>query len=165
MAVTIRYVNGLREIGGTFVEVETLRTKCMFDFGFSSAHLLDPQIPLGDEMGAARLAAIGILPVTDGIYDARNARALRVLPYGEPAVGKECFFLISHLHIDHMGGLGFLHPDIPVYMTRESLKLYERGIELVGICENRLNEVTARIEAVNKANGTTDPLNISESGV
>ena len=47
----------------------------------------------------------------------------------------------------------------------ESLKLYERGIELVGSCEKRLNEVTARIEAVNKANGTTDPLNISESGV
>ena len=33
----------------------------------------------------------------------------------------------------------------------ESLKLYERGIELVSICETRLNEVTARIEAVNKA--------------
>ncbi len=47
----------------------------------------------------------------------------------------------------------------------ESLKLYERGIELVGICEKKLDEVTARIEAVNKANGTTDPLNISESGV
>ena len=47
----------------------------------------------------------------------------------------------------------------------ESLKLYERGVELVAICEQRLNEVTARIEAVNKANGTTDPLNISESGV
>ncbi len=47
----------------------------------------------------------------------------------------------------------------------ESLKLYERGVELVAICEKRLNEVTARIEAVNKANGTTDPLNISESGV
>ncbi len=47
----------------------------------------------------------------------------------------------------------------------ESLKLYERGIELVNICETKLNEVTARIEAVNKANGTTDPLNISESGV
>ena len=47
----------------------------------------------------------------------------------------------------------------------ESLKLYERGIELVNICETKLNEVTARIEAVNKSNGTTDPLNISESGV
>ena len=47
----------------------------------------------------------------------------------------------------------------------ESLKLYERGIKLVNICETKLNEVTARIEAVNKTNGTTDPLNISESGV
>ena len=36
---------------------------------------------------------------------------------------------------------------------------------LLLICENKLNEVTARIEAVNKANGTTDPLNISETGV
>ena len=47
----------------------------------------------------------------------------------------------------------------------EYLKLYERGVEIVTICDNKLNEVTARIEAVNKANGTTDPLNISESGV
>lgn len=47
----------------------------------------------------------------------------------------------------------------------ESLKLYERGIELVAICEKKLNEVTARIEALNKANGSTDPLNISDSGV
>ena len=47
----------------------------------------------------------------------------------------------------------------------ESLKLYERGIELVAICEKKLNEVTARIEAVNKANGNTDPLNISDIGV
>ena len=47
----------------------------------------------------------------------------------------------------------------------ESLKLYERGVELVGICENKLNEVAARIEAVNKTNGTTDPLNITETGV
>ena len=47
----------------------------------------------------------------------------------------------------------------------ESLKLYERGVELVSVCEKKLNEVTARIEVVNKANGTTDPLNISESGV
>ena len=47
----------------------------------------------------------------------------------------------------------------------ESLKLYTRGIELSKQCDDKLKEIEPRIEAVNKANGTTDPLNISESGV
>ena len=33
----ISFFNGLKEIGGTFVAVETDSTKCMFDFGFAVA--------------------------------------------------------------------------------------------------------------------------------
>lgn len=124
--VTVKFVSGLKEIGGTFVEVETLRSKCMFDFGYAHADLLDDRITLRKTKAASDLASMGVLPVTDGIYDARNAEALHVLPYGEPSVGKECFLLISHLHIDHIGGLGRLHPDIPVYMTKDSARLYAR---------------------------------------
>ena len=124
--ITVKFVNGLKEIGGTFVEVESMRSKCMFDFGFAHAALLDDRIRQRGRMAASQLARMGVLPVTDGIYDAMNAEALSVLPYGEPSVGKECFLLISHLHIDHIGGLGYLHPDVPVYMSRDSLKLYER---------------------------------------
>ena len=32
----ISFFNGLKEIGGTFVAIETESTKCMFDFGFCS---------------------------------------------------------------------------------------------------------------------------------
>jgi len=32
--------------------------------------------------------------------------------------------LISHLHLDHMGAMGLVHMDIPVFMTEESRKLY-----------------------------------------
>ena len=31
---TLTFYNGLREIGGTFVVVETDEARCMFDFGF-----------------------------------------------------------------------------------------------------------------------------------
>ena len=40
MAVTVKFVNGLKEIGGTFVEVETDRAKCMFDFGYAKGGFL-----------------------------------------------------------------------------------------------------------------------------
>ena len=126
MAVTVKFLSGLKEIGGTFVEIETESAKCMFDFGYAKGGSLDRAIPLREEYAASDLALTGILPRTDGIYDERNAAILNVLPYGSSSMGKECFILISHLHIDHMGGLGCLHPDVPVYMTEDSFKLYER---------------------------------------
>ena len=126
MSVTVKFISGLKEIGGTFVEVETERAKCMFDFGYAKGGSLDRAIPLRREYAASDLALSGVLPRTDGIYDEKNAEILNVLPYGSSSIGKECFILISHLHIDHMGGLGCLHPDVPVYMTEDSVKLYER---------------------------------------
>ncbi len=126
MAVTVKFVNGLKEIGGTFVEVETEQAKCMFDFGYARGDFLDKAIPLREEYAASDLALPGVLPITDGIYDKLNADVLKVLPYGDTSLDKTCFILISHLHIDHIGGLGCLHPDIPVYMSEDSLKLYER---------------------------------------
>ena len=126
MAVTVKFVNGLKEIGGTFIEIETEKAKCMFDFGYAKGGFLDRAIPLRMEFAASDLALPGVLPITDGIYDKANAEVLGVLPYGDASLNKECFILISHLHIDHIGGLGLLHPQIPVYMTEDSHKLYSR---------------------------------------
>ena len=126
MAVTVKFVSGLKEIGGTFVEVETEKSKCMFDFGYARGGFMDQAIPLREEFAPSDLAFMGVLPKTDGVYDSRKAEILKVRPYGDPSIEKECFILISHLHIDHIGGLGCLHPDIPVYMSEDSLRLYKR---------------------------------------
>ena len=40
----ISFFNGLKEIGGTFVAIETENTKCMFDFGFAVAGRMDAKI-------------------------------------------------------------------------------------------------------------------------
>ena len=41
---TLTFYNGLREIGGTFVVVETDEARCMFDFGFSVIDRLDDNL-------------------------------------------------------------------------------------------------------------------------
>lgn len=121
---TISFYNGLKEIGGTFVAVETEKAKCMFDFGFAVAGRLDSRIHLRKGECAADYVRLGSLAAEDGIYEKKTAEKLGLAAYGETQ--KECFLVISHMHIDHMGGLGTLHPDIPVYMSEASLKLYRR---------------------------------------
>ena len=120
----LNFYNGLREIGGTFVEVETEQAKCMFDFGFGVVDRQDKTVRKRVDSCAADYVALGMLTPANGIYDKRTADRFGLQAYGE--CGKECFFLISHMHIDHMGGLGLLHPDIPVYMSEDSLRLYRR---------------------------------------
>ena len=120
----INFYNGLTEIGGTFVSVETKKAKCMFDFGFAEQNRIDDKMNIRMESVAEDSIRLGILPKEDGIYDKRVAEKMQVLPYGETK--QECFFVISHMHIDHMGGLGMLHKDIPVYMSEESKRLYHK---------------------------------------
>lgn len=120
----LNFFNGLREIGGTFIEVETDKAKCMFDFGFAVADRLDKNVRVRKHCYAADYVTLGMLTPADGIYDKKTADKLNLKAYGE--TDKECFFVISHMHIDHMGGLGMLDERVPVYMSRDSLRLYRR---------------------------------------
>lgn len=120
----ITFYKGLRVIGGTFVAVETERAVCMFDFGFTVSDRADESIRLRPDHIPQDYVRAGMLPSADGIYEPRAAADLGLVPYGETE--KPHFFLISHMHIDHMGGLDMLDPRIPVYMTEESETLYRR---------------------------------------
>ncbi|MCR4688622.1 MAG: exodeoxyribonuclease VII small subunit [Saccharofermentans sp.] len=42
----------------------------------------------------------------------------------------------------------------------ESIKLYQRGIELASLCDKKLKEVEEKVNIINKENGSEDPLNI-----
>lgn len=42
----------------------------------------------------------------------------------------------------------------------ESIKLYQRGIELASLCDKKLKEVEEKVSIINKENGSEDPLNI-----
>lgn len=120
----VTFISGLKEIGGTFVRVETDGAICLFDFGFAVAARIDSAVRLRPEALAADYARLGMLPKEPGIYEPAAAAALGVAPCG--GVDKPVFFFISHMHIDHMGGLDMLDPGVPVYMSADSLTLYRR---------------------------------------
>lgn len=122
--VKLKFYNGLREIGGTFVKTETEKAVCMFDFGFAVSNCSDPAVKMRKDNFTEDYINFGLLPKVDGIYQENTAKKLNLKPYS--AADKPHFFFISHMHIDHMGGLDMLHPDIPVYMSEDSLKLYRR---------------------------------------
>ena len=78
---TLTFYNGLREIGGTFVVVETDEARCMFDFGFAVMDRMDNKIAVRYNECAADYARLGVLASQDGIYDEETAKhqALSVL--------------------------------------------------------------------------------------
>ena len=122
---TIRFRKGTETIGGTFIEIETPVAKCMFDFGYTSATgVIDEASRSWRKRRAFEMVSLGLLAEADGIYQEADARRLGLKPYGDSAMDKECFFLLSHMHIDHMGALNMLAPEIPVYMSKESLQMY-----------------------------------------
>ena len=121
------FFNGLKEIGGTFVAIETDKAVCMFDFGFAVQKNVDGKIFRRKKSFAADYIRLGMLTPFDGIYDEKTAKKTGLKAYGQ--TDKKTFFVISHMHIDHMGGLGSLAKEVPVYMSEDSLKLYNRLAE------------------------------------
>lgn len=69
----ISFFNGLKEIGGTFVAIETESTKCMFDFGFAVAGRMDAKIRKRKDDFAVDYIRLGMLTPADGIYDKYTA--------------------------------------------------------------------------------------------
>ncbi len=123
----LKFYSGLREIGGTVVAIETEKAVCIFDFGYAYVDRMDDKIHLRKGLEVFDHVKLGVLNEVDGIYEPEIAHKLGLKGYGETE--KEVFAIISHMHIDHMGGLWALDQRMPVYMSRESAVLYhELGV-------------------------------------
>lgn len=133
----LKFYSGLREIGGTVVAVETDKAICIFDFGYAHADRIDDKVKVRKDKETIDLVRLGVLDRVDGIYEEKDAHELGLKAYGE--IDKEVFVIISHMHIDHMGGLGSLASKLPVYMSRESAVLYHE-LGVMGELELREHE-------------------------
>lgn len=139
---------GLRQIGGTVVEVRYGEARLVFDFGsayrpaqaFAEAEFF----PNGRKPSLRHLLLLRKLPALDGVYRRRDLhsssypdgngysdvpsppRAGKVgkspVPYEE--WGGETAVFISHFHLDHTAGLPWLHPKVPIYTSEESLRVW-----------------------------------------
>lgn len=97
---------GTREIGGSCVELTTPNSRILVDFGMP---LVSRELGPFDSKSlkgktVVSLKAEGILPDISGLYrgEKRDIDAI----------------LISHSHLDHYGFLQYVHPDIPVYLSK-----------------------------------------------
>ena len=105
---------GTHEIGGSCVEVESGKTRILLDFGTPLVEgkkdvRFDEKALEGKTV--SQLKELGILPRVKGLY--KNE---------EKAIDG---IFISHSHLDHYGFLRYVHPDIPVYMSKGTKSLME----------------------------------------
>jgi ribonuclease J len=97
---------GAKEIGGSCVELQTGSAKILIDFGMplvtSKQEPFDFKILQNKTIN--ELKASGNLPDIKGLYknEAKDVDAI----------------LISHSHLDHYGFLTYVHPEIPIYMSK-----------------------------------------------
>ncbi|MBE3594761.1 MAG: hypothetical protein IMX04_06955 [Candidatus Carbobacillus altaicus] len=132
----LTFYGGLDTIGGTIIRVSSGKSQLIFDFGLVyhaersllECHLMSDRYPLLDLLRLRRM------PAFDGFY---NRAAL----YGEKTPAARTRFprpydpihdasqslhvFISHLHLDHMAGVGWIDPHIPVVMSEPSYRLME----------------------------------------
>lgn len=105
---SVRFLNGLHTIGGNIVEISTETSRIITDFGVAAdltGETIDESITNGK------------LPNLPEFF--HNTAD----PFQHEAI------VISHLHIDHMGALQYLNKNIPIYLSPESLALYQTLIQ------------------------------------
>ncbi len=102
---------GTKEIGGTFIELQSGDNRILIDVGYP---LFLNNKPIDDSvasLGPKALLELGVLPDIKGLYiwDSPEFDAV----------------IISHAHTDHYGLLRFVNPAIPIYLSAGTLKLIE----------------------------------------
>ncbi|MFQ5999115.1 MAG: MBL fold metallo-hydrolase, partial [Candidatus Bathyarchaeia archaeon] len=111
----ITFYGGIGEIGGNKFLIEDKDARIFLDFGATFAHsseyfsgFLQPR----SVNGIGDYVEFGLLPKLAGLYAESYAQTANIRPR-QPDFDA---VFVSHAHIDHVGYVNFLHPDIPVYM-------------------------------------------------
>jgi len=97
---------GTQEIGGTCIELESNNTKILLDLGLPLKSMDED-----NNKEAYKLDITGL--------------------YGEDKPDIDAIF-ITHAHLDHFGLLEFIHPEIPVYLSKTAYNILTKILPLLG---------------------------------
>lgn len=124
MPLTLSFFGGQNEIGGNKILLDDGETRLFLDFGqsfgFEGQYFDYPFLTAGE---IRDLALIGAIPNIDGLYFTEGRQPVYD-NMGFVGLSGECekrsvsAVLVSHAHLDHVGYLGLLRPDIPIYGSR-----------------------------------------------
>lgn len=101
---SVRFLSGLTTNGGNIAEIATTTSRILTDFGVAA--------DLKDETIDAAMAS-GKLPNLPALF------------HNTPSQFLHEAIVITHLHRGHSGALPYLNSAIPVYMSPQSLALYQ----------------------------------------
>src|SRR6185312_7103017 len=107
---TIQFYAGLKTIGGTIFEVKYKEERFIADFGMVFQN--KEGVQARPQHIISELQAIGVIPLISGVLKT-------------DAIDENATIAISHLHLDHIGLLQYVHPDVPIIMSEGSKNLYE----------------------------------------
>lgn len=108
----IKFYAGTNTIGGTIISLTYKGERIVFDFGTEykpTEEVFKKLENIDDDNALETYLDTELLPKIDGIYKKSDLHTT---------------ILISHLHLDHFGGIGLIDPEIDVYMSEKSLALY-----------------------------------------
>jgi ribonuclease J len=124
LALTIH--RGTHEIGGSCVELcsSSGNTRLILDIGMPLVNADKTPFDWGSHRDStlSELRLKKILPAVDGLYEDHKPEVAAVL--------------LSHAHLDHYGFLRFVHPSIPVYMSKGTKALTEVSNAFLGTSVN-----------------------------
>ena len=115
---------GVGEVGGNKFLLEDKDTKVLLDFGsgFSEgSSYFDSSIAPRQVNGAGDLFEFGLLPEIPGLYS-EQALQNTSMKHREPEVEA---VVLSHYHWDHMGRIGYVDPEIPIYCGETTALIHE----------------------------------------
>ncbi|HVH68349.1 MAG TPA: MBL fold metallo-hydrolase [Gemmatimonadales bacterium] len=124
LSITV-YGGAPGEIGGNRILVEWAARRWLLDFGMRfgpTGKFFEEFVqPRGATLGLRDYLRMGLLPPLEGLYRndlVAHDPGLWVRYRGQPhyrTVDRVDGVLLSHGHVDHVGSMGFLREDIPVY--------------------------------------------------
>jgi ribonuclease J len=113
---TVRFLGGVREIGGNKILIEDGPDRVLFDFGPSFSPQIEEYyrdyLQPRSASKAKDLLEFDLLPRVPGLYS-KEALADSDLEYTDPEVHA---IFVSHAHADHAGYLELVDPEIPVHV-------------------------------------------------
>lgn len=121
----VKFYRGTKGMG-VVISVSYNNDRIIFDFGapFTPlSEIYDGEVKVRNQNRVKDAILLGRIPNVDGVFKKEDLKDLDTISYEDSDFNTAIF--ICHLHLDHMSEIDKVHPDIPVYIHSQGLKMQE----------------------------------------